>query len=90
LQDPPTFTQIGIFGLKTNHLATQLRMLHFGAKFSESFCHTTVQTIQKFFDKKYFTNLKKRNLDSFVQWYREGAKPTNFIIYFTADTESLD
>jgi hypothetical protein len=23
LQDPPKFTQIGIFGLKTNHLATQ-------------------------------------------------------------------
>jgi hypothetical protein len=22
LQDPPEFTQIGIFGLKTNHLAT--------------------------------------------------------------------
>jgi hypothetical protein len=22
LQDPPKFTQIGIFGLKTNHLAT--------------------------------------------------------------------
>jgi hypothetical protein len=25
LQHPPKFTQIGIFGLKTNHLATQLR-----------------------------------------------------------------
>jgi hypothetical protein len=24
LQDPPKFTQIGIFGLKTNHLATLL------------------------------------------------------------------
>jgi hypothetical protein len=26
LQDPPQFTQIWIFGLKTNHLATLLRM----------------------------------------------------------------
>jgi hypothetical protein len=25
LQDPPKFTKIGIFGLKTNHLATTLR-----------------------------------------------------------------
>jgi hypothetical protein len=24
LEDPPKFTQIGIFGLKTNHLATLL------------------------------------------------------------------
>jgi hypothetical protein len=33
LQDPPKFTQIGIFGLKTNHLATltesmAVRFLH--------------------------------------------------------------
>jgi hypothetical protein len=26
LQDPPKFNQIGIFGLKTYHLATQLEM----------------------------------------------------------------
>jgi hypothetical protein len=26
LQDPPKFTQIGIFGLKTNHLATLVYM----------------------------------------------------------------
>jgi hypothetical protein len=32
LQDPPKFTQIGIFGLKTNHLATLVvRSAFFGA-----------------------------------------------------------
>jgi hypothetical protein len=29
LQDLPTFTQIGIFGLKTNHLATLLKVGNF-------------------------------------------------------------
>jgi hypothetical protein len=32
LQDPPKFTQSGIFGLKTNHLATLC-----GMRFSSSF-----------------------------------------------------
>jgi hypothetical protein len=31
LQDPPKFTQIGIFGLKTNHLATLIFATFFGA-----------------------------------------------------------
>jgi hypothetical protein len=30
VQDPPNFTQIGIFGLKTNHLATQTKTFQFG------------------------------------------------------------
>jgi hypothetical protein len=28
LQEPPIFTQIGIFGLKLNHLATLIKWLH--------------------------------------------------------------
>jgi hypothetical protein len=30
LQDPKKFTQIGIFGLKSNHLATLVSMLNNG------------------------------------------------------------
>jgi hypothetical protein len=32
--DPPKFTQIGIFGLKTNHLATLLTVVNDGKQWS--------------------------------------------------------
>jgi hypothetical protein len=35
LQDPPKFTQIWIFGLKTNHLATLLPIQEIGEKIQE-------------------------------------------------------
>jgi hypothetical protein len=36
IQGPPTFTQIGIFGLKTNHLATLVQPLLFAAPVSHN------------------------------------------------------
>jgi hypothetical protein len=39
LQDPPKFTQIWIFGLKTNHLATLLQSVFWNSKNSSAKCN---------------------------------------------------
>jgi hypothetical protein len=57
LQDPPKFTQIWIFGLKTNHLATlvcvQTSTAHY--LFTEG---QTAQARKKTKNKKYFLEFK--------------------------------
>jgi hypothetical protein len=65
LQDPPKFTQIGIFGLKIYHLANLLKSGH-KAESMENFqlavaseCHpgTEVKMLKIFF--KYLSNFRK-------------------------------
>jgi hypothetical protein len=55
LQDPPKFTQIWIFGLKTNHLATLVCATHEGSlKNSSYFCITGTGGV--IYESAYVTN----------------------------------
>jgi hypothetical protein len=62
LQDPPKFTQIGIFGLKTNHLATLDKSREQGDRIGRIFAYWAIvyvlvavfgklQKLPKFFGK---------------------------------------
>jgi hypothetical protein len=60
LQDPPKFTQIGIFGLKTNHLASLLRAI-VAAFFATIFWVTHVA---KHFGRRMAPALKKLKMET--------------------------
>jgi hypothetical protein len=50
LQDPPKFTQIWIFGLKTNHLATLVDMRHKKLiELAALFVYISYRPLQNFF-----------------------------------------
>jgi hypothetical protein len=64
LQDPPKFTQIWIFGLKTNHLATLLG--------------TTASKLARSVKEK-FSVARKRNAPLYRRWHRAKiARDTKF------------